>query len=76
MITPMCKVKQARCPGVLLESKPVSYPWFPVQVGPPQNLPGSILIAGGIKIPDTVWILNLQGLLRWALMGALVSKNG
>jgi len=32
--TPMCKVKQARCPRVLLESKPVFYSWFPAQVGP------------------------------------------
>lgn len=33
------KVKQARCLGVLLESKPVSYSWFPAQVGPLYSLP-------------------------------------
>jgi hypothetical protein len=36
----MCKVKQTRCPGVLLESKPVSYSWFPAQVGPQVSNPG------------------------------------
>ena len=40
--TPMCKVKQARSPGVPLESKPVSYSWFPGHVGPHGINPGSI----------------------------------
>jgi hypothetical protein len=27
-LAPICKVKQSKCPGILLESKPVSYSWF------------------------------------------------
>jgi hypothetical protein len=39
-ITPMCKVKFLRCRGIRLESKPVSYSWFPIQVGPQVNKSG------------------------------------
>jgi len=31
-LTPMCKVKFQSCPGIRLESKPVSYSRFPAQV--------------------------------------------
>jgi hypothetical protein len=40
LITPMCKVKSARCRGIRLESKPISYSWFPSQLGPQVSNPG------------------------------------
>jgi hypothetical protein len=36
-ISPMCKVKLAKFPGILSESERVFYSWFPAQVGPPQS---------------------------------------
>ena len=36
----MCKVKFQKCCGIRLESKPVSYSWFPAQVGPQVSNPG------------------------------------
>jgi hypothetical protein len=39
-VTPMCKVKFPKCCGIRLESKPVSYSWFPVQMGPQVSNPG------------------------------------
>jgi hypothetical protein len=36
----MCKVKFQRCRGIRLESKPVSYSWFPAQVRPQVSNPG------------------------------------
>jgi hypothetical protein len=51
-ISPMCKVKLAGCPGVLSESKPVSYSWFPSQVGPQVSNPG--YSSGADKLANVV----------------------
>jgi hypothetical protein len=56
----MCKVKLARCSGMLLESKPVTYSWFPVQEEPPHILPNSAVIAGPAKIDNMVCITKMD----------------
>jgi hypothetical protein len=57
-LSPMCKVKQVRCPGVLLESKPVSYSWYTAQVRPLHILPKSAVISGSTKAADMIFIYS------------------
>jgi hypothetical protein len=50
--SPMCKVKLAESPSIPLKSKPVSYSWFPAQMGPPHILPDLAVIIWLAEIID------------------------
>jgi hypothetical protein len=53
----MCKVKFQRCRGIRLESKPVSYSWFPTQVGPevsnPEHSTGLTYLPTWLRVEST-----------------------
>ena len=44
------------CCGIRLESKPVSYAWFPTKVGPLYSLPGATIIGVAAEVQDMKWI--------------------